>query len=516
MTEPSETRVILIRGGRVYDPAGDTDRPALRDVVIEGDTILSVSAPDEDGEAKRRVEAAAAQGRAEVIDARDRLVVPGFVNAHYHSYDTLAKGLIEDAPFDLWALQTQPAFYGRRSREELRLRTLLGAMECLKSGITTVQDMCTLVPQDEDTLDVIADAYAEVGIRVVFALALRDLGDLDIAPFLPEIHDEAVRRAVTGAPRDAAEDLAFAESQVRRRPAGGLWHWGVSASGPQRSSDALLEGVATLSERHGLPIFTHVYETRAQVAKARRIYGPRGGSMIRHMAEVGILGPRTTMAHGVWIAPDEIAAIAASGASVAHNPLSNMKLKSGVAPIRALKAEGVNLAIGCDNCSCGDCQNMFQGMKMFCLLAGVADPEPTGVHAVHAFEAATRGGARAVGLGETLGAVAAGRKADLSLVDLSSLAFTPLNSAVRQLVFSETGSGIDTVLVGGRVVVRDRRLTTVDEAAFRAELADIMPAFRRDFEGLRRTSDAAAPALREALRRLDEVDVGLERHLARR
>ncbi len=155
--------MILIRGGRVYDPEGDTDRPALRDVLVDGDTIRSVTAPDDDLDEKRRVEAEAARGLGEVIEAGDRLVLPGFVNAHYHSYDTLAKGLIEDAPFDLWALQTQPAYYGRRSKAELRLRTLVGAMECLKGGITTVQDMCTLVPQDEDTLDVIAAAYAEVG-----------------------------------------------------------------------------------------------------------------------------------------------------------------------------------------------------------------------------------------------------------------------------------------------------------------------------------------------------------------
>lgn len=508
--------MILIRGGRVFDPAGDVDRPAVRDVVIEGDAIISVTVPDADLDAKRGIEAGAAQGRAEVIDARDRLVLPGFVNAHYHSYDTLAKGLIEDAPFDLWALQTQPAYYGRRSKEELRLRTLLGAIECLKGGITTVQDMCTLVPQHEETIDVIASAYAEVGIRVVFALALRDVAELDIAPFLAEDLDEPVRRAVTGTPRDAAEDLAFAEAQIARMPASGLWHWGVAASGPQRSSDSLLEGVAALSERHGLPIFTHVYETRAQAAKARRIYPQHGGSMIRHMAEVGILGPRTTIAHGVWIAPNEIEVIARHGAGVAHNPLSNMKLKSGVAPIRALRAADVNLAIGCDNSSCGDCQNMFQGMKMFCLLAGVADPEPTGVKAAHAMEAATLGGARAVGLGGAVGAVAPGMKADLSLVDLSTMAFTPFNSAARQLVFSETGSGVDTVIVGGRVVVRGGRIATVDEAAFRAELDAVMPAFRLDFEGLRRTSAEAAPALLEATRRLMAVDVGLDRYLARR
>jgi cytosine/adenosine deaminase-related metal-dependent hydrolase len=505
--------MILIRGGRVYDPAGDIHEPALRDVIVEGDGIVGVSEPGEDLDRKRAIEAAATRGEAQILEAAGHLVVPGFVNAHYHSYDTLVKGLIEDAPFDLWALQTQPAFYGKRSRQELRLRTLLGAMECLKQGITTVQDMCTLVPQDEETLDTIRSAYAEVGIRVVFALALRDVAELDIAPFLPGDLSEPVRKAVTGMPRDAAEDLAFAEAQIVRLPAGGPWHWAVAASGPQRSSRALLEGVAAMSERHGLPIFTHVYETKAQTAKARRLYAAEGGSMIRHMAEVGILGPRTTLAHGVWLADREIEQLARAGAGVAHNPLSNLKLKNGVAPIAALKRAGVNLAIGCDNCSCGDCQNMFQGMKMMCLLAGGSDPQPTGVHAGQAIAAATLGGAKALGLEGRVGSIASGMKADLSLIDLSGMAFQPFNSAARQLVFSETGAGVRTVLVGGRIVVREGRLTTGDETAFRAELADIMPAFRRDFESLRQTSILAAPALLEANRRVAATDVGLNRFL---
>ncbi|WP_131195227.1 amidohydrolase family protein [Lichenihabitans psoromatis] len=505
--------MILIKGGRVYDPLGDTDLPGLLDVLVDGDIIVSVTAPEDDQDRKRHVEQLAERGLAEVIDARDRLIVPGFVNAHYHSYDTLVKGLVEDAPFDLWAMHSQPAFFGPRSKAELRLRTLLGAIECLRQGITTVQDMCTLVPQDEETLDIIASAYREVGIRVVFALALRDLAELDIAPFLPDDLSEPVRRSVTGTPRDPLEDLAFVDSQIRRLPSGGLWHWGVAASGPQRSSDRLLEGVASLSDRYDLPVFTHVYETKAQTAKARRVYASQGGSMMRHMAAVGFLGPRTTMAHGVWIAPDEIDLIARSGARIVHNPLSNMKLKSGVAPIAALKAAGIPLSIGCDNCSCGDCQNMFQGMKMFCLLAGVADPNPTGVHAVHAIEAATRGGAQAVGLGNVVGAIAPGLKADLSLIDLSTIAYLPLNSVARQLVFSETGQGVDTVMVGGRIVMRDGRLTTVDEAAFRAELNDAMPAFRRDFEVIRSTAALAAPALLEANRRVAALDVGLNRFL---
>ena len=98
------------------------------------------------------------------------------MNAHYHSYDVLAKGLLEDMPFDVWALHSQPAYFGRRSKAEIRARTLLGALECLRNGVTTLQDMNSLVPQDEETLDIILSAYAEIGIRVVFSIAVRDVG----------------------------------------------------------------------------------------------------------------------------------------------------------------------------------------------------------------------------------------------------------------------------------------------------------------------------------------------------
>ena len=159
---------------------------------------------------------------------------------------------------------------------------------------------------------------------------------------------------------------------------------------------------------------------------------------------------------------------------------------------------------------------MFQGMKMFCLLAGVAIPSPPACTPSTLSRPRRAAGRGPWGSAPPVGAVAPGCKADLSLVRLDTMAFTPFNSAARQLAFSETGAGVDTVMVGGRVVVRGGRMTTVDEAAVRAEVEDIMPAFRRDFEGLRRTSAEAAPALIEALRRLEAVDVGLDRHLARR
>jgi 5-methylthioadenosine/S-adenosylhomocysteine deaminase len=509
---PSDPR-LLIRGGRVYDHDGDVDDPPLRDILIRGSRIVSVTAPDEDAALKEEiVRRAAVLDKAQVIEARGKLVIPGFVNAHYHSYDVLAKGLLEDMPFDVWALHSQPAYFGRRSKAEIRARTLVGALECLRNGITTLQDMNSLVPQDEETLDIILAAYAEIGIRVVFSIAVRDVAALDIAPFLPSDVPESVMTLIRGAAKDAREEIAFIERQIKRlTPLSPRLSWGLSPSGPQRSSRALLEGVADLARRHQLPLFTHVYETKAQTAKARAIYGEHGGSMIRHLADIGLLTPRTTIAHGVWLMQDEIALMADHGAGIAHNPISNLKLKSGVAPMHAAMQAGVNVALGCDNCSCGDCQSMFQAMKMFCLLAAVTDPNPTGVRARDAIRAATLGGAHAMDLDGEIGAIRAGMKADLVVVDLDDVAYQPLNSAARQLVFSETGRGVETTIVDGQIIMRERRIATIDEGALRDELASVMPTFRRDFANIAEANRPAIPYLLAANDRLKTHDLGINR-----
>ena len=139
--------------------------------------------------------------------------------------------------------------------------------------------------------------------------------------------------------------------------------------------------------------------------------------------------------------------------------------------MRAAMQAGVNIALGCDNCSCGDCQSMFQAMKMFCLLAAITDPNPTGVRAADAIRAATLGGARAMNLDGEIGAIEPGMKADLVIVDLADIVYQPLNSVARQLVFGEAGRGVETTIVDGRIVMRDRRMVTIDEAALRSELA---------------------------------------------
>src|SRR6202521_548575 len=192
---------LIIRGGLVLNAHAAHEKPVALDILIVDDKIAELAPA---GEAfATPIDPSVPP---ETLDARDRLIVPGFVNAHYHSYDVLAKGLLEDMPFDVWALHSQPSYFGRRSKAELRARTLLGALECLRSGITTLQDMNSLVPQDDETLDIILAAYAEIGIRVVFSIAVRDVAALDIAPFLPEDVPETVMALIRGAPKNARDE----------------------------------------------------------------------------------------------------------------------------------------------------------------------------------------------------------------------------------------------------------------------------------------------------------------------
>ena len=283
--------------------------------------------------------------------------MPGFVNAHYHSHDVMAKGLFEEMPFDVWTLHSNPANYGPRSLEEVRLRTLAGAAESLRNGITTIQDFLTVVPQDEAMVDTVLSAYEEAGVRVVFAIASRDRAALDIAPFIPKDLPEAIRKRIAGSDRNASDELGFIASQIKRlglRPTP-RQTWALAPSAPQRCSHELLEGIAALSREYDLPVFTHVYETRIQAAAARQ--QPSAPSLIKVLARAGLMNERLNIVHGVWLTARDIAQIAEAHVRVVHNPVSNLKLKSGVAPILDLYRAGVDIALGCDNYSCAETQN---------------------------------------------------------------------------------------------------------------------------------------------------------------
>jgi cytosine/adenosine deaminase-related metal-dependent hydrolase len=500
MTGTAHASRILIRGGRLYDHDGDVHQPATADLLIGS------------GRIERIAPGIAAPDGVEIIDAAGKLVVPGFVNAHYHSHDVMMKGMFEEMPFDVWAIHTNTASYGTRSHKEVRLRTLIGAAEMLRNGITTVQDFLTLVPADEAYVDTVLSAYDEAGIRVVFAIAARDRAALDVAPLIKEL-PEAIRARLVGTSRPAKQELDFIAGQIRRlgknpRP---LITWALAPSAPQRCSPELLDGLAALSREHDLRVFTHVYETRPQAAAAR----VQSSSLLDMLAKAGLMNERLNLVHGVWLSAADIAMLAQYKARVVHNPISNLKLKSGAAPILDLHRAGIEIALGCDNYSCAETQNIFVAMRMLCLLPAIADPEPHPVTAAYALRAATLAGAKAVGMEGQIGALKPGMAADLMILDLNEPAFVPFNSAARQIVFAEAGRAIETVLVGGRPVVRGGKLVTVDEAELAAQVEEIAPGFRREVGALaQRSRDLIGPLL-EGSRAAFKVPLGFERYIGR-
>jgi cytosine/adenosine deaminase-related metal-dependent hydrolase len=494
----------LLRNAHVYDHDDSGDIPAVKDVLIEGDTILSVGPDLERG-----------AGNAEQVDLSGYVLLPGFVNAHYHSHDTLAKGFFESMPLEQWGL-VAGAIANGRSLEEVRARTLVGAIDCLRNGITTVQDFAAFAPMEDRYVDTILDAYAEAGIRVIFSVTVRDLSQLDTIPWAgellpPELHGIVGNRADAPDPQ-----LAFIERQIDRiGDRGGMVIWALSPSAPQRCSPRLLGGIADLARRRQLPVYTHVYETRAQRVFVRDRYPEHRGSIVDYMESVGLVGPHVTIAHGVWPDAKEIEKLAATGTGVVLNMLSNLRLRSGVAPISAYRRLGVPIALGCDNCSCSDVQSMFQVMKLYCLLGGIFDPKAPAPLAAEALSRATVGGARSAGKEQSLGAIRPGMKADLVALDLSDAAYRPLHNVVRQVVYAETGRSVRHVWVNGRRVIRNGTPTLFDEARLDSNLADIMPGVKQELARLRLQADRVQAAFEEIQRRAWIEDIGYTRYLER-
>jgi 5-methylthioadenosine/S-adenosylhomocysteine deaminase len=495
------TRKLLIRGGQVYDHDGDVHHPPVADILVTDGRIAAVGAN------------LAVDGEHETIDARGRLVVPGLINAHYHSHDVLCRGLFEELPLEMWLLYTLPM--GRnRSHEEVRARTLVGALESLRCGITTVQDMLGLIPLNDKYTDVVLSAYRDSGIRVVFSPMVADLPPVVMVRHKDSLPADVQEMLGTQAP-PMREQLDYLEHQLKYRGAGGTLHWAIAPFAPQRCTPRMLEALAGLADQHDLPVYTHVYETRGQALIARELFADHGGSLITYLENTGMLGPRLNIVHSVWISRAEMDRMASAGAGIVLNHLSNLKLKSGIAPVCDLREAGVRLGLGCDNCSGSDVQSVFQAMKMFCLLAAVSEPMPGPGLAHEVLRHATLGNARTAGLDRELGAIHPGYRADLVLIDLNDVAYLPFNSAARQLVYTEGGRGVETVIVEGRMVIKERKATTIDEDALRREVASLMRYFIADYDAVVESRKHALPHMLEAHRRVWQADVGMNRFIAR-
>jgi cytosine/adenosine deaminase-related metal-dependent hydrolase len=498
---------LLIRNARVL-ALDEADREWPRaDVAIEGGVIRAVG-PD----AGR-----AWQGRVDrVIDGEGLLAMPGLINAHFHSPGNLMKGMLPGLPLELFMLYEVPPLAA--SGDESRLayvRTQIGAVEMLRRGITAVHDDAYHVPlATPETVDAIMRAYEDTGIRATVAIDQPNVVEYEKLPFLAELLPEAERRAMERAPRQSTAELLELYAYLIGRwhgAAGGRLAAAVSCSAPQRVSPEYFAGLSELSQRHDLPFNIHLLETKLQ-----RVLGEVkfGKSLVRYVHDLGLLDERMMVIHAIWLDRRDIELLAAARCTVAHNPVCNLRLGSGVMPYYELRSAGIPICLGSDEMNTDDTANMWFVAKTAALLQTVGCPEYRDwPGATEMLAALTRGGARALRLAGRLGQLAPGFRGDVALLDLDTHAFTPLNDLRRQLVFCEDGSSVRTTIVDGRVVYENGRVTTVDEAALRAEARELASTSGRTFARNEEEARRLEPYYRRMYLKAAARDVGFTRWL---
>jgi len=446
----------IIRGGAVLDLAGHRARPA--DILVEDDSIREIGPPG-----------LPAPAAARTIDARDRLLIPGLVNAHTHSHGALARGLVPDAiPLEI-LLGYAGAVNGHRTLEDKYLSAQLSAIELLRKGCTACYDMFTEFPAPTtDGVHAVARAYRDVGVRAVVAPMMADLTLWQALPgLLASLPDDARRRVEGLRAAPAATSAATCRDILKAWPMDrGDVAPGLGPTIPLHCSDEFLTACRDLAREFDVGIQMHLAESRGQAVLGVEKYGT---SLTAHLDALGVVGPRFSGAHAVWLDDDDVRRLSAAGASIAHNPMSNLRLGSGIARVRAMRQAGVRIGLGTDSASSSDTQNMFEAMRLCAYLSRVQTFDyREWITAEEAFRLATEGSADVLGMAR-IGRLAPGFKADVVFLDLSRTGWVPLNDALLQLVNGESGAAVDSVMVGGRLVLEHGRLLTVDEAKVRAE-----------------------------------------------
>ena len=449
---------LLIVNGLVLPDAAQDARPA--DLLIEDGCIREMGLPGQFAEA---------HAGARVIDATDRLVIPGLVNGHTHAHAGLGRGAVADVALEGF-LAASPSINGQRGLDDMALSATLTGAELLKKGCTALFDMANELPLPSVAgLHTVASAYASVGIRAVVAPMMADRTLYQAYPellaSLPEAMQPVLAALRASDPdtclavvRQAALDWPFDSDRVRL---------GIAPTIPLHCSDAFMQGCAALSAEFNLPMQTHLAESQQQAVFGEKRYGH---SLVAHLSRLGVLSPRLSVAHAIWISDDDISALAAADVTAIHNPLSNLRLGSGVAPLRRMIERGLRVGLGSDGANTSDTQNLFEAARLASYLSHVVGSDETRwVSAHEVFRMGTEHSAHAMGWGQRLGRIAPGYQADLVLLDLAQPIYVPLRHALRQMVNGENGAAVDRVLVGGRLVVEHGRLLTIDEAALRRQ-----------------------------------------------
>ena len=440
--------------------------------------------------------------------------MPGLVIAHIHTAQNFFRGRYESLPLELLMLFAYPMIGAFPLPPRLiYLRTMLVGMESLKTGVTCLlDDVLELPGQSLDQLGAVFKAYEDLGIRANCSSHIINKYFSDTIPYAREVLPPELLKQFEEVPPPSTQSyLEFCEEAIARyHNRAGRLRYVIAPSGPQRCTDDLLAATAELSKTQDTTYHIHILETKTQAVTGREFYGK---TLIRHMHDIGALNERTTIAHAIWVTDEDIELIADANCSVAHNPICNLRIGAGIAPLRKLLDAGVNIALGTDGISSNDTSRVFDVMHVAALLHNVTSPDytewPTASEIVRA---GTIGGARSVFLHEETGSLKAGKKADLAVLNLKSLNFMPLNDVAKHLVFCENDGSVETVIVNGTVVVQDGKLTQADEEALLEEVLGHMPEFMEQHAKVEELNRTFEPYFAEIHRRCVSQQVGINRY----
>lgn len=447
--------------------------------------------------------------RIDVIEASGRLVVPGFINAHTHSYSALLKGSVESEPLDIYMLAVIAAGTAMTPRE-IYVSAQLDALAMLHTGVTGVIDHYSERPAlSVDGLNAVRSAFDDIGMRATVATMFADLPYIDTVPVDREALPQAV---IDAAARQPAPDANAYFEIMERAVEGDRDDVRVRAilgvDGPQRCSDLLLEMTGDFQRRHRCGLHTHMLE-----AKTQAVMRPHGGpGFVRRMADLGILDEKSSLVHFVWSDEDDIEAAAEAGVTVVHCPSSNAMLGAGLAPILRLRAAGIPVAYGTDGSNCGP-PALLETMRMGGYLMRLTEPDfEAWPSAKTILGEAYAAGARAMGRSGRIGVLEAGARADITVLKPVGFLHQPSGDLYRHLLYYENGGSTEHVWVDGEQIVDGGRVTTVDEQALMAEAREIAARRQGNMpEAATAAIEAQYPAFRQMIRDTFKSDLGFDR-----
>ena len=413
---------LLIKNATVVLPDGQTK---TANIAVEGSKILAIGEAPADFIAEQ------------TIDAKDMLAIPGFVNAHTHASMTLLRSYADDMELMTWLNDHIWPVEAKMISNDIYWGAALAAVEMIQSGTTTFADMYG------PFMERVADVVTESGMRGVLSR-----GIIGVAP---------------DGEKKLEENISLYEDY--NGAANGRIKVMFGPHAPYTCPPDFLKKVAAAAQRLGAEVHIHMNETKAEIEQITKQYGKRP---FEYVEDTGLFESPTLAAHCVHLSDDEIAIIKKHHIRVAHNPGSNMKLASGIAPVPRLLKEGVTVALGTDGTSSNNNLDMLQEVQLAALLHKVNEYDPLAVPAFEALKMGTEYGAKAVGL-DGIGRIAPGAKADIVLVSMKGAAWVPRFNEVSLLVYSGSADDVDTVICDGKMLMQHRELLTLDEEKIKYE-----------------------------------------------